>query len=321
MTQGPRSDLPALSVVVPLHDSRGYLARTVPAILEQDCAAQWVFIDDGSSDGTAEALEALLADATPAAAGATFQLVHHDRNRGRAAARNTGRAHARGEVIVFLDADMAPAPGFLDAHARVHTKPGVVGAVSAEHWGDLDLADPYHQYLKRYRRGHTTLHPDRPVAVRLFTIGYTSVRRAALDEVGGFDEAIPYGEDTDLAVRLADRFPGGLQFAEGAHVVQFGAPRLDAALAKWRSFGRASVPLLLERHPSLSRDLGGDLARPDTLRGAIGSVLLREAPASLLRRALPGLPRRLRPLAVRYLIAEAIVSGYRASLASAPGAS
>jgi glycosyltransferase involved in cell wall biosynthesis len=303
-------------VVVPLHDSARYLARTVPAILAQDLAAQWVFVDDGSADGCADVLESLLADATPAAAGATYQLVHHDRNRGRAAARNTGRAHAHGEVIVFLDADMEPAPDFLRAHALVHNAPGVAGAVSAERWGDLDPSDPYHQYLARYRRGPGSLRADRAVPARLFIIGYTSVRRTALDEVGGFDEGIPYGEDTDLAVRLATRFPGGLRFAPDARVTQYGAPNLDAALAKWRRFGRASVPLLLTRHPSLARDLGGDLARPDTLRGALGSVVLRDAPAALLRRALPAIPPALRPFAVRYLVAEAVVSGFRSSLAA-----
>jgi glycosyltransferase involved in cell wall biosynthesis len=288
-------------------------------MLAQTLEAQWIFVDDGSTDQTVCELERLAEAHPPAARAATTQLVSHDRNRGRAAARNTGRAHALGDVIVFLDADMAPEPDFLLAHARMHTRPGVVGAVSPERWGDLDPGEPYHQYLARFRRGPARVGAGQPVAARYFTIGYTSVRRSALDEVGGFDEGIPYGEDTDLAVRLADRFPGGLRLAEGARVVQYGAPRLDAALAKWRQFGRASVPLLLERHPALARDLGGDLAEPDSLRGVVGSVLLRDGIARVVRRTLPVLPAPVRPTAVRYLVAEAVVSGYRHALQAQNG--
>jgi len=310
----PNSAEASISVVVPVYRSSEVLPRTVPAMMAQTREAQWIFVDDGSGDETSGVLARLLSDTPLAAPGASVQVVCHDRNRGRAATRNTGRAHARGDLIVFLDADMAPAPHFLEAHAVAHQRPGTVGAVSPELWGDLDPRDPYHQYLARYRRGWKGLHPDRPVPARLFVIGYTSVRRAALDEVGGFDEGIPYGEDTDLAVRLSERFPGGLRYAEGARVVQYGAPTLEAALSKWRQFGRSSVPLLLERHPSLARDLGGDLARPDSLRGVVGSILLRASIARVVRRALPVLPRRLRPPVVRYLLAEAVVSGYRTSL-------
>jgi glycosyltransferase involved in cell wall biosynthesis len=273
-----------------------------------------VFVDDGSADGSSSLIERLVEQNPPGAAGATVRVIRHETNLGRASARNTGRAHAHDDVVVFLDADMAPAPDFLSVHAGIHAQPGVIGAVSPETWGDLDLSDPYHLYLARYRRGPASLRADQPVPARLFVIGYTSVRRTALDEVGGFDEGIPYGEDTDLAVRLADRYPRGLRYAEGARVVQFGAPRLGPALTKWRRFGRASVPLLLRRHPSLARELGGDLAQADSLRGALASVVLRDPLANAARRVLPAVPRPLRPLVVRYLVAEAIVSGYRSSL-------
>jgi glycosyltransferase involved in cell wall biosynthesis len=302
-----------------MYDVAPVLPRTVPAMLAQDVPADWTFVDDGSTDDTAAVLEDLLARAPRGAEGTTARLVRHPVNRGRAAARNTGVAHAEGDVLVFLDADMAPAPGFLRAHARMHARPDVVGAVSAERWADLDLTDPNHLYLARYRRGHTRLRPGRPVPVQLFVSGYTSLRRAALEAVGGFDEGIPYGEDTDLAVRLARSYAAGLRLAEGAEVVQFGAPRLAEALAKWRRFGRVSVPLLLARHPEIAPLLGADLARPGSLRGWAGTLGLRPGFARVVRRMLPSLPAALRPSAVRYLIAEAVVSGYReASSAPSP---
>src|SRR5690606_26007022 len=118
--------------------------------------------------------------------------------------------------------------------------------------------------------GAARIGPSRPVPFGTFIIGYTSVRRAALDAVGGFDEGIPYGEDIDLAYRLAQRYEGGLWLAPDAAVLQHGAPRLDEALAKWRRFGRVSVPLILDRHPEVAPVVGADLAGGPSLRGLLG---------------------------------------------------
>ena len=78
------------------------------------------------------------------------------------------------------------------------------------------------------------------------------------------------------------------------------------------------MPLLLGRHPETARLLGADLARPTSLRGWAGTLGLRPGLARLLRRALPSVPAPLRPHVVRYLVAEAVVSGYRSASGDAP---
>ena len=83
-------------------------------MLAQREPAEWVFVDDGSTDSTAVVLESLL-DATPRAPGVTAKVVSHAQNRGRGAARNTGLAEASGELVAFVDADIRPDPGFLQA--------------------------------------------------------------------------------------------------------------------------------------------------------------------------------------------------------------
>jgi glycosyltransferase involved in cell wall biosynthesis len=307
----PTSPLPRLSVVVPVYQAADVLPLTVPAMLAQDLAADWIFVDDGSTDGSVEVLEALLDRLEPVASDTTTRIVRHPANTGRAAARNTGRAYAHGDVIVFLDVDMAPARDFLRAHARMYRRSEVIGAVSPERWADLDPSDPYHLYLQRYPRGAARVGPSRPVPFGTFIIGYTSMRRQALDAVGGFDEGIPYGEDIDLAYRLDRKYRGGLWLARDAEVVQHGAPRLAEALAKWKRFGLVSVPLLLDRHPSLAPVIGADLAEARSLKGLFGVLALHEPASRFVQRLLSRLPQRLRVLAVRYLVAASIVEGIR----------
>jgi glycosyltransferase involved in cell wall biosynthesis len=64
-----------------------------------------VIIDDHSSDGTREALPAILEDAQQRHPAAHLQLLMHEVNRGKGRALRTGFAHATGDVILVQDAD------------------------------------------------------------------------------------------------------------------------------------------------------------------------------------------------------------------------
>jgi glycosyltransferase involved in cell wall biosynthesis len=105
---GPDAEAPRLSVLTPFHryDPSVLLARLakVPAGVE------FILIDDGSSSAS------LLANVIAAAerVAAPVRIIVWSENRGRAAARNRLIAEARGEYVLFLDADMIPdSPRFL----------------------------------------------------------------------------------------------------------------------------------------------------------------------------------------------------------------
>jgi len=92
---------PVISVVVPVKDEAGNvgpLAREIAAALRGE-PHEILFVDDGSSDGTAQALAALKAELLQ------LRVLRHGRNLGQSRGIRTGVQAARGEIIVTLDGD------------------------------------------------------------------------------------------------------------------------------------------------------------------------------------------------------------------------
>lgn len=300
-------DGPSVSVIVPCYEGADTVGRLVDALVEQDYPAELIFVDDGSADGTAARIRER--------GGERVRVIEHEKNRGRAGARNTGIAAASGEVLLFLDVDMEPEPGFVRAHAEIHRRPGVIGAVSHPVLEGLDPADPYHQYLRR-RRGAAGVGPGKPLPFRYFIIGYTSVRAEAVRAVGGFDERFTYGEDIDFAYRLARAYPGGLFYCEGAVVRHYAHGDLDGRLAKLREFAGRNLPLLQKKYSDFGAAANLDFVLRSGKRsvgGRLKGLALRPGLAHALRAMLPRIPGVLRPVAVRYLMAAAIAEAYRAA--------
>ncbi len=92
----------ALSVVVPVKDEAanvGPLVREIAAAVAGEESAEIIFIDDGSTDGTAAALTALKAEVP------SLRIIQHGRNLGQSRGIRTGVRAARADIIVTLDGD------------------------------------------------------------------------------------------------------------------------------------------------------------------------------------------------------------------------
>jgi glycosyltransferase involved in cell wall biosynthesis len=103
-----RDDPPRLSVVVPAMNEAGNIvalhAAIVEALAERDITFEIVFVDDGSTDATWEAIEQVAAT-DPRVIG-----LRHRRNFGKARGLATGFAAASGELILTMDADLQDDP-------------------------------------------------------------------------------------------------------------------------------------------------------------------------------------------------------------------
>ncbi len=286
------------SVVVPVYNGAHVLPTSVPATLALRGVDAWVWVDDGSTDGTAELLGALLASEPRARA------VRHDTNLGRSAARNTGIAATDGDVLIFLDADVAPEPDTAERFVTVlrdGATATVARFVSAEY-----ADDPYGEYLRRARRGVPPgARPGDRLPWRFFLTGACAVCRDAIEHAGGFDADVEYGEDLALAARLAKRAPDGFH-ASGATVALSDTGTLDRVLANLASFGR-TLPGLEARSPGILQVAGLESVLTSGVRHALASsrVLGR-----IVHWLAPRVPASVQPLAVRYLLGHTLVRAY-----------
>lgn len=119
------SDLPLLSVVVPVYDVEQYLSECLDSVLGQSYARlEVIVVDDGSTDASAEVARRY------AARDSRVQVVTQP-NGGLGAARNTGARHATGRYLAFADSDDTVPPGAYQRLVRSLLETGSDLAVGA----------------------------------------------------------------------------------------------------------------------------------------------------------------------------------------------
>ncbi len=169
--------MPQVSVVIPAHNEAGGLGATLRAVLAQsagDTQLEVIVVDDASTDATAQ---------VASSNGATVITLPAPGG-GPAAARNRGAAAAHGDLLIFLDADCVPRPGWLAALLAAHAAGAVVVG------GALDLP-PGLPALARcdYYCGWYLVHPRRDAGwVPHHPPPNLSIHRAAFLGTAGFSE-------------------------------------------------------------------------------------------------------------------------------------
>lgn len=102
---------PRLSVVIPMFNEAKRLPKSLPELLayfdKQPYPWEMVVVDDGSTDGTAALAHQLLGDR------ANVRILAQRQNRGKGHAVKVGMLAARGEVVLFCDADLSTPPSEL----------------------------------------------------------------------------------------------------------------------------------------------------------------------------------------------------------------
>jgi mycofactocin system glycosyltransferase len=299
---GNEADLLTVVTVVPVLDR----LEGLRALLGSHRGGSTLVVDDGSADPDSVA-------AVAAAFGAT--VVRHGRNRGPAAARNTGLRTTTSDVVAFVDSDCVVDDTWPAGLVWHFADPGV-GAVAPR----VAPVGGAGGVVARFEQARSALDMGRRAELvrpgsRLGFVPSAAilVRRAALGE-GGFDERLRLGEDVDLVWRLVD---SGWQVRYDPDVVvrHQGRESWVPWLRRTFEYGTSAAELEV-RHPGRlapARLSGWNVAALAlTGRGHPAAASLVLGVASLqLARQLEGLPQPGR------LAAETVVRGVLADAAQA----
>lgn len=184
---------PTVSLVVPAHNAEATVATTLDSLGAQDFA-DWeaIVVDDGSSDGTAQVVEAY------GARDPRIRLVRRP-NGGVSAARNSGLAEARGAWLVFLDADDWLVP---EALATLLDEVGARPELDAVHCGWTRIASDGRRIDEICPRTEEDMFGWHAHNCG-FAIHSVLVRRELVARAGGFDPALVTCEDWDLWLRVS----------------------------------------------------------------------------------------------------------------------
>lgn len=232
-----------ISAIIPNYNSARLVQRAAEALQRQQVPAghslQVVVADDGSTDGSADALASRFGD--------SITLLRLPENRGRSTARNAGAAASDGDILVFVDSDCVPPDNqFITGHITAFAEGADVSFGAIETPGD--------GFWDRLQRDAAIWRKRRFEAGDLWT--YTTqnvaVRRQHFEHAGGFDPLFDrHGfEDRDLFVRLAQAGAKAC-FSAAARVIHEDRITLASVTRKQCEAGLHAAHLFRERHPAI----------------------------------------------------------------------
>jgi glycosyltransferase involved in cell wall biosynthesis len=175
----------SVSVVIPSYNSARFLGQALESALAQDPPPDEVIIQDaGSTDGTAELVRELDDE--------RIQFIS-ERDEGQSDALNRGFARARGEWVVWLNADDVIYPGLL----------ACADADSDLVYGDFDYIDEDGQTVRHFAP-QPELSAERLLADGCYVFSGAAIfRRSLFERFGALDLRLRYAMDYDFYLRLA----------------------------------------------------------------------------------------------------------------------
>jgi GT2 family glycosyltransferase len=264
-----------ISVVIPTLNRPDALPRTLAALARQTFTDfEVIVVEDPKNKAQLPAADA----------GIQVRAMRAEQP-GASHARNAGWRAAENPVVLFLGDDILPAPDLLARHAALHDQhPGDdVGVLGHVGWArELDRTAFMVWLDHGIQFNYPSIHGTDAGPGHLYTAN-VSLKRAALERVGGFDaERYPFlYEDIDLGVRL---------FEQGFRLIydkEATAEHLhDVTLERWKS--RMAIQARAERewirnHPGdepYFYTRFSEALRHPPARGRIGRALLPRVPRS-----------------------------------------
>lgn len=184
------------SIIIPLYNKELSIKNTIQSVLNQTYQDfEIIVINDGSTDNSAKVVESISDNRI---------RLEHQANQGVSAARNYGIKEAGREWIAFLDGDDLWEVNHLEEIKKMmHLFPDEKVYVTSFEYSDKRNAF-------KHPRKHSIFKIENyfkeALKERLVWTSIIVINKICFDNVGGFNESISRGEDTDLWVRLARNY-------------------------------------------------------------------------------------------------------------------
>ena len=192
-----------VSVIIPVYNCESWIEESIRSALHHVCVKEIIVVDDGSTDQTLFIVEQLTKENTK------ILLYQHPggHNQGRSASRNLAISKASYDWIAFLDADDLFLANRFDGILRTENIDGVYGITES-----LFVEYDNKQSFEKRTEIQQVVAPEKLFAFltnnseERFSILTLIVKKSALLDLGGFDEELEIGEDTDLMWRIAYKY-------------------------------------------------------------------------------------------------------------------
>jgi glycosyltransferase involved in cell wall biosynthesis len=173
---------PIVSVVVPAYNEEGCVKDCVETLLRQSYKPlEIIFVDDGSSDKTMEILN-----------GYNIKILKQD-HKGPGKARNLGVKNSKGEILIFVDADMKFHKDFI----KNLIKPILNGKAIGTNYQEEIVSNMDNVWARLWGRRITTYKGK-------FAI-FRAILKSEFLKTKGFDSSLGYADDQNIAMELGKR--------------------------------------------------------------------------------------------------------------------
>jgi glycosyltransferase involved in cell wall biosynthesis len=185
---------PCVSVVIPTYNEVATINAVIKLVLAQPEVEEVIVIDDGSNDGTWEALQSALANDT------RVKALRHSQNSGKGAALRTGFAQATAQIVIIQDADLEYDP----AEYSLLVKPILEGKADIV-FGSRFLGGPHRVLYYWHFVGNKVITTLSNICTNLnltdIEVGYKAFRRQVLQKITLHEDR--FGFDPEFTAKVA----------------------------------------------------------------------------------------------------------------------